>query len=161
MLARLDELTPGHWAVNREGTLLRLVAIQGQEEQIRDRVIEAISEMGFIAEETTDTVDDVSRWYSSAEIGELTAEEARVLADRWVHELLDEGSPELSEDRLRTALEEMLTSAFLKAAETGVVRVDPEDFQYEGKDPIITKELDQVRDWLTRKLRGGGHLPAE
>ncbi|MGH2811834.1 MAG: hypothetical protein ACRDI1_03875 [Actinomycetota bacterium] len=155
MLARLDqELDPTRAAVNREGTLLRLESVPARgEETIKERVLSVVAEMGFIAERLSSPVSEEARWYSRDEVSELSAEEARVLTERWLAEMIDEGLIGQDDERkVRSALESILLACFLEAARTGKVELDLEPLSESmGLD---TTEIGAIRDWLSRKLGG-------
>jgi hypothetical protein len=162
VLARLDEvIAPARSAADREGTLLRIAGVADQQKGINDLVIVTVNEMGFVAEKIDHLSEDVSRWYSSAEIDELSAEEARVLAERWAQELRDDVPAGLRESHLRGALEHILLSAFRQAAKTGIVQVDPAELRHEEIEGVDSEDFEQIRQWLIRKLSGGQHLRIE
>lgn len=162
MLARLDEVIASarHSAVNREGTLLR-VQSPDDEEEIKRRVIETVTEMSYFAQHIDHLPEDVTRWYSYAEIEELSAEEAKVPAELWVQELRELGPLALEGSDLRRVLEDMLWSTFRRAAKTGIVQVDLGDLRHDGMEGVESDDFEQIRQWLIRKLDGGEHLPSE
>lgn len=154
MLARLDEgLAPARAAVNREGTLLR---IDGLDTNATGAVVEStvslVSEMSYVAEPISDPVD-VIRWYEAAEVDELSAEEARVLTERWIEELLREGLiRETDRKAAHKSIHSILSVIFAEAAETGVLRTDRIDAPAEPPEGVSKEVFDLVRKWLLRKL---------
>lgn len=144
MLARLDEeLAPSRSRVNREGTLLE---VAGSDRPVAARVVSVVQEMGFVAM-PEEGAPEVERWYSAAEVEELSEEEARVLAERWIVEMRSETIPsDLAEVELVGAMKSALMSMFRRAAETGVVTLNSEDLP-----DLQSPEGRFAAKWLTRR----------
>jgi len=105
--------------------------------------------MGYVASQI-EGPSDVLRWFGAAEADELSAEEARVLSDRWVRELALERIIEEPE-RLRDPLQAALLTAFREAASTGSVehlQLDPTAIQA----ALDVMEGERVLRWITSKL---------
>lgn len=152
MLARLDQnVKPLRASVDREGTLLRLTG-PGQP-GIAARVAAIVEEMGYVAQ-PIETAPPVSRWFDSEEVDELSQEEARVLAGRWVEELAAEAVIE-EPHRLVEPLRATLFETFRSAARTGsveAVRIDVASLgTILGED-----DVERVRRWIERRI---GHQP--
>ena len=81
MLARLEEEhTVTRAEVNRHGTLLRLQLV---DPDATSSVIARLHDLGFMGEVTPNETSP-GRWYGRDAVGELSAEEARVIARRVV-----------------------------------------------------------------------------
>jgi hypothetical protein len=81
VLARLDQQPGIELAeVDRKGEVLRLRLTSGD---VLDRATVLLSELGFAGESMTHVPDGL-RWYGTADVGELSREEANVVAERVV-----------------------------------------------------------------------------
>lgn len=148
MLARLDEdLAPLRASVDREGTVLRLEG-PGRAD-VAARVASTVDRMGYIAA-PIESAPHVSRWFGTAEVDELSQEEARVLAERWAAELAAAGvvgEPHRVIEPLRAALLE----AFHSATRTGsvdAVWIDAASL----RGVLDEGEAERVRRWIESKI---------
>lgn len=143
--------------MDREGTLLRL---EGPEttKDLPARATAIVERMGYVAEQI-DAHSEVLRWFGAAETDELSEEEARVLSERWVHELTAERVIEAPE-RLRDPLQAALLKAFRETASTGTVE------RLHLDATVIRAALDEIETgrvlrWITDKLGSPDAEPPE
>lgn len=149
MLARLDrDLAPSRSSVDREGGLLRLEAPADRADLVA-RVATVVGEMGYVAE-PFDGVPNVERWFDAAAADELSQEEARVLAERWVEDLTAEGVID-EPSRIVEAMRAALLETFRAAARTGAVEFARLDDAAFG-DVLDQSEAERVQRWIERKL---------
>lgn len=159
MLARLDELlAPVRAAVNREGNLLRVDDFDPKEtEAVVEAAASLVAEMGYFAEPISTPPGEVTRWYGVGEVDELSAEEARVLTERWTEELLRDGLVQEAERQAAgDSIQSILSTIFREAAKTGVVRTDLSTLPREAPGGLRKEVFDLVREWLVRKLASLG-----
>ncbi len=148
MLARLDEeLAPLRASVNREGSLLRVDGLEDDGDA--SRVVEVVESVGYLAQQTEDA-PDVVRWFGTAEVDELSREEAQVLADRWSKELVEE-SVVHEETGVADVLRSVLVDAFREAARTGEIgRIE---IDMDALRSVLGEEVARaVRAWIRTRL---------
>jgi len=144
-------LSSARAAVDREGHLLRLSAPEPDGGLVA-RVIELMSSMGYVAEAAAEEVVP-DRWYQHHEVDELSAEEASVLARRWVDSMSSAGVVPAAQ-RLFGPLSAVLLDTFRRAARTGIIEdIDLEDPRLRSALPDV--EWLNVREWLLLRLGVG------
>ena len=112
MLARLEQEDGVELAeIDRRGELLRVRVAASAEVT---RAIGRLQELGFVAELIIDTAVDIPRWYGTESVGELSLEEADVIADRVVPEFARPHGIDASEsDTLRDLTAKALHECFV------------------------------------------------
>lgn len=155
MLARLDEvLAPARAGVNREGNLLRVNDFDPKEtESVVEAAVSLVAEKGYFAERISNPPEDVTRWYGVSEVEELSAEEARVLTERWIEELLRDGLVDEAERQAASdSIQSILSTTFREAAKTGMVHTDLSIPPRAIPGGLRKEVFDLVREWIQRKL---------
>jgi hypothetical protein len=149
VLVRLDkELAPFRASVNREGDLLQLSGPEDRPDP-QARVMDVVHQMGYFAA-AIEEHPEVARWFGADDTDELSREEARVLAGRWVAELAEQKVID-APDRLAEPLRSALVESFGVAARTGAVetiRLGRHAFA----QVLSQTETDRVLEWIESKL---------
>lgn len=152
VLVRLDEeLAPLRSCVNREGRVLR---VSGSEipDDLSATVSRILDQLGYVAE-PLEEAPHVPRWFGADEIDALSHEEAQVLAERWCHELRNEGIIERPE-RLMEPLQATLLEAFVEAARSG--SIDMVDIKPTEIRKILDEaDTERVLRWIRNKRLPG------
>lgn len=111
--------------------------------------------MGYLAEPVAVT-PEVSEWFSSEGVDDLSQQEASILAAQWAAEL-DKDDVVPAPQRLIEPLTDALLKAFRVAARTGAV----DHVQIEGallRSVLDEHETENVLRWIEQRL---GTRPAE
>ena len=110
--------------------------------------------MGFLAREA-DEGSAAHHWFGSGDVGELSEEEARVLAERWIDEFATERIV-VDSQRLFEPMRATLLDAFKEAAKTGSVdalRIEPAAI----REAVGEEGADAVLRWLGDRLTIADH----
>ncbi|MGH9196135.1 MAG: hypothetical protein ACRD1T_10390 [Acidimicrobiia bacterium] len=138
--------------VDRTGTYLKIES--SGVDVASDRAVEVLKQLGYRGE-VTDRIDpEPERWYGIDEAEELSIEESRVLAERWIVEAKQEGL--LDEDQAtdaRDPLAEVILGAIRPAATSGEPgRLGLEALTNTLSAGVNTETRERIRTWLSNKL---------